>query len=430
MAIRTRDGSKKGTLYLYMRVPKRYAAVEPRKLVWISLHTDSPSVAKTKEAVTWEQMLAAWEAKLAGDTADAEQRFQAARDLAEARGFRYMRAEQVAKLPVEELRDRFKAVPGFKAQPDNPDMLEAAALLGGAKEPPLTVSKALELYWTLAKDKTFGKSEDQLRRWKNPRIKAIKNLIAVIGDKAIQDITGDDMLDFRNWWMERLEEEDLTPNSANKDLIHLGEVLKTVNRMKRLGLVLPLTDLSFKEGDSKKRPPFSTKWITEKLLAPGALDRMNPEARAIMLIMVNTGCRPSELAALTRNTIKLNDNVPHISIEPEGRQIKSKYARRTIPILGVSLEALRAFPDGFPRYRESSASLSATVNKFLRENGLMESDQHTLYSLRHAFEDRMLAAGIDDRIRRDLFGHRLTRERYGDGATLEHKQQLLQAAAL
>ncbi|WP_444460562.1 DUF6538 domain-containing protein [Rhodobacter capsulatus] len=62
MAIKTRDGSVKGTLHLYRRVPKRYASVEPRKFVWISLHTDSPSVAKTKEAATWEQMVAAWEA--------------------------------------------------------------------------------------------------------------------------------------------------------------------------------------------------------------------------------------------------------------------------------------------------------------------------------------------------------------------------------
>ncbi|WP_439559888.1 tyrosine-type recombinase/integrase [Roseinatronobacter sp.] len=430
MAITTRDGSKKGILYLYRRVPKRYAGVEPRKFVWISLHTDSPSVAKAKEGATWEQMVAAWEAKLAGDSSDAEQRFQAARDLAEARGFRYLRAEQVAKLPLEDLRDRFKSVPNFKDQPDNPDMLEAAALLGGVKEPPLTVSKALELYWTLSKDKTLGKSEDQLRRWKNPRIKAVKNFIAVVGDKAIHEITGDDMLDFRNWWMERLQEEDLTPNSANKDLIHLGDVLKTINRMKRLGLVLPLTDLSFKEADAKKRPPFSVKWIRERLMAKGALDGLNPEARAILLAMINTGCRPSEIAALTANTIRLNHNVPHIAIEPEGRQVKSKYARRTIPLLGVSLEAMRAFPEGFTRYRESSASLSATINKFLRENGLMESSDHSLYSLRHAFEDRMLAAGIDDRIRRDLFGHRLTRERYGDGATLEHKQGLLQPVAL
>jgi len=45
-------------------VPKRFALVESRKFVWVILHTDSPSDAKTKEAATWEQMIAAWEAKL------------------------------------------------------------------------------------------------------------------------------------------------------------------------------------------------------------------------------------------------------------------------------------------------------------------------------------------------------------------------------
>jgi integrase len=145
--------------------------------------------------------------------------------------------------------------------------------------------------------------------------------------------------------------------------------------------------------------------------------------------MVNTGYRPSEGACLTAAQIRLDHNVPHISIEPVGRQLKSAYARRIIPLAGVSLEAFRQCPDGFPRYADNPA-LSATVNKYLRANGLMESPGHSLYSLRHSFEDRMLAAGIDDRIRRDLFGHRLTRERYGKGADLDHLLRVIQAVAI
>ena len=72
-----------------------------------------------------------------------------------------MPAERVATLPVEALLDRVEAVRIVACKPDR---LEAAAILGGATEPPLTVSRALDLYWTLAKDKTLGKSEDQLRR--------------------------------------------------------------------------------------------------------------------------------------------------------------------------------------------------------------------------------------------------------------------------
>ncbi|MCA1777598.1 MAG: integrase, partial [Loktanella sp.] len=140
--------------------------------------------------------------------------------------------------------------------------------------------------------------------------------------------------------------------------------------------------------------------------------------------------RPSELAALTTDQIRLTDTVPHISIEPVGRQLKSANARRVIPLCGVSLEAVRVHPDGFPRYRNSAAGLSATVNKYLRGAGLLETPQHTLYGLRHSFEDRMLAAGVDERIRRDLMGHALNRERYGKGATLSNLHALIQATAL
>lgn len=42
-----------------------------------------------------------------------------------------------------------------------------------------------------------------------------------VGDKPMEAISGDDMLDFRQWWLERLEVEGPTPNSANKDLIRL-----------------------------------------------------------------------------------------------------------------------------------------------------------------------------------------------------------------
>ena len=69
-------------------------------------------------------------------------------------------------------------------------------------------------------------------------------------------------------------------------------------------------------------------------------------------------------------------------------------------------------PNAFPRFHDS-ANVSAAINKFLEENRLKETPRHKAYSLRHSFEDRMIDAKIDDRIRRDLFGHRLDRERYG-----------------
>ncbi|MGK9052122.1 DUF6538 domain-containing protein [Neorhizobium petrolearium] len=419
--------TKRGKVFqLRKRVPTRYAPVESRKVVWISLHTDSETVAKQKAPAAWANMIEAWEARLAGDTQDAEQRFEAARNLAQTRGHRYLNALQVAKLPLEELQRRIEAIPEKNGKPSR---FEGDALLGGVTEPPITIKRALELFWTLAKDRTLGKSEDQLRRWKNPRVKAINNLVEVVGDKPVAELTGEDMLDFRQWWVERIESEGLTPNSANKDLTHISDTLKTVVKMKRLGIVLPLTDLTIKNGEKRQRPPFSVEWIKKKLLAPGALDGLNTEARCIVLGMINTGFRPSEGAGLLPEHIRLDGDIPFISIEPVGRQLKNAVSKRQIPLVGVSLEAFQQCPKGFPTYRFKD-KVSDTVNKFLRENGLLETPEHSLYGLRHSFEDRMIAAGVDERIRRDLFGHSLNRERYGDGASLEHKHKTLQLIAI
>lgn len=405
------------TWYLRRRVPKRFESVEPRKEVLLSLHTDSRELALGKWKPVWDNLIEAWEAKLAGDTADAEKRHAAAVELAAVRGFRYLPVREVTDLPAAQLLNRVEAAK---------DRREAAALLGTIPAPKITVSKALEQFWPLAKDLTLGKSPDQLRRWKNPRKKAVKNFIAVCGDKALDEIDRDDMLDFRQWWMERLEEEELAPNSGNKDIGHFGQMLKVVNEKKRLGLDLGklLGELTFKEGEKRSRPPFSSDWIKSRLLAPKALAGLNKEARCIVLAMVNTGARPSELSTLNANTIHLEGAVPYIKIKTDGRAVKSPRAKRDIPLLGVSLEAMKECSDGFVRYFDK-AGLSGTVNSYFDDNELRETPEHSLYSLRHSFEDRMLRAGIDYRIRKDLMGQRLNGEKYGDGATLDQAAALL-----
>lgn len=418
--------TRKGTIELRRRVPKRYASVEPRKEIWIALDTDSAAEGEVKAKLIWQSMVDGWEAMLAGDSTVADERIAAAREIARSKGLAYRPIASLREAPVEEILSRVEAIPLRRGRPDH---RVAQAVLGTVPDPGLRVSKALDLFWELTSAEMIGKSEDQVRRAKNPVIKAIRNFIEVVGDKPIAEISRDDMLDFRQWWAERLETEDLTANSANKDLTHFGKVLRTVNEMKRLGLDLPLGKLSFKQGEPDPRPPFSTDWIKSKLLAPGALAGLNTEARCILLGMINTGYRPSEGAALLPHHIHLDGKVPYIQILPEGRQVKTRNAKRQIPLTGVSLEALRACKDGFPRYR-NKPGLSATINSFLRENGLMESPEHVLYSLRHSFEDRLLAAGVDERIRRDLMGHALDRERYGAGASLELALGLVQRVAL
>jgi integrase len=419
---------KRGDIWaLKRRVPGRYAEVEQRSVVWVSLKTDSETVARQKADLVWQGLIASWESRLAGNVADADRRYAAAMSLADQRGFSLLPANEVAHLPAEDLAARMETV---LKQPPTAQPVEAGAILGGAATAYPILSDALTQYWALAASSIRKKSEDQRRRWENPRKKAIRNLISVIGDKRIDQITADDMQDFHDWWHERLELEDMTANSANKDFTHIGVILKLVNERKRFRLDLPLVGYRFKEDEKSERPAFSDDWIKTKLMAKGALDGLNPEARGIFLGMINTGYRPSEGAALREEHIILDGDVPRIVITPEARrEIKTKASKRYIPLTGISLEIFKAFPTGFARYRQNSSGLSATVNKYLRSNGLMETEKHVMYSLRHNFEDRMLRAGFDDRVRRDLFGHALDRERYGDGGGPQFKQKLLQGIA-
>jgi integrase len=95
-----------------------------------------------------------------------------------------------------------------------------------------------------------------------------------------------------------------------------------------------------------------------------------------------TGLRPSEVVNLQASSIILKSDIPHVKILPDGRRLKTADSRREIPLVGAALAALRERPDGFARYRDKSSNLSATLNKYLMENNLRPTKDHTVYSLR------------------------------------------------
>jgi integrase len=170
-------------------------------------------------------------------------------------------------------------------------------------------------------------------------------------------------------------------------------------------------------------------WIREKFTVE-ALAGLNGQARDVLLAMVNTGCRPSEIYGLLPNEIRLDDNIPHIIVRSnEARALKTTSSERVVPLCGVSLEAMRRNPNGFPRYAGKDR-FSDTVNKFLRHNGSLETPDHSAYSLRHSFEDRMLALNVPDRLAAGLMGHSVKRERYGAGPSLDQLADVVQRLAI
>lgn len=97
----------------------------------------------------------------------------------------------MAKLSLESVVKRIEAIP---AAASLPDPVAASVLFGTAPAPCITITYTLELPRTLARENTFGKSDNLLRRWEAWRRKAIRNFMDIAVDK---EITRDDILDFR-----------------------------------------------------------------------------------------------------------------------------------------------------------------------------------------------------------------------------------------
>lgn len=405
---------KIGEHYYYNRRPPEIVwEFDRRKVVRVALKTDSKRLALRKAVMFNEQMEAYWQNLITENKAHTNSVFRKTVRIARQMGFIYQPMAVVTKLPEQEIIDRILVL-------ENATPKQVEAVLGGRPEPAITVRQALERFWNYSKDRTINKTESQYRKWKNPRIKAVENFVAQNGDMDMKQITREHTWIFRDWWIERIKADNKNPASANKDFIHLKDVLQTVSDHEKLELDIShlFKKIMLETRFTQARLPFKTEEILS-ILQSDKLQNMNEEARYFLLVAAETGARPSEIVGLLPEDIRLDAEIPHISItDRKERPLKTPHSQRDIPLLGYALEAFKAMPNGFPKYRDKADHLSGTVNKFLRENKLLPTEKHSVYSFRHSFQDRILSVNAPDRVQAELMGHKFHRPKYGDGATL------------
>lgn len=432
-----------GRYEYYRRVPREYRHIDSRTFVQRSLRTDSETVAREKSAAIDRELDEQWRLLADAQTDAATRRHDAIVKIARAQGFAYRAAPELeSDASIEEILGRVERLMAVTPRGQEPADDIAAALLGGSEPPAMRLSEAFEFYFAHAGDKIANKSEAQARRWRGPRDAAARQMIEIVGDLPLDTLTRQHMLQWRDGLWQRVASGQIKAESANKAISYVASMLRDT-RDKAHVSIPDLSNLKFAENTGSEREPFSTKWMQTRLLAPGAFDGLNSEARRIFFALIETGCRPSELCNLMTENVHLEAEVPHIKIAPTAeRALKTKPSRRDIPLVGVSLAAIRAQvkevehgPGSaerplFPRYVDKNDTLSATVNKYMRDKGLAETPKITVYGTRHAFEDRMIAAGSDDRMRAEMMGHAYKREKYGRGPSLDMKRELLMRMVL
>lgn len=405
MAGLTRRGS---IWHIRMRVPRRFLAIEPTKTeIHRSLGTDSLTRAKELLPAVKAAIIDELEAR-----ADLSQKqtgtdaYRSAVRVSLARGFTHQSISQIVGGSFDALLQRVEAI-----KPDD-DRITVKAILGGIEQPKLMVSELVAEVERISKHENRYKSENQMRLWRNPKLRAVANLKAALGgDIPVSEIRSEEALKHRSWWVERIAQTSVSADTANKDFANMSGMLRRYYDDQNI-VQPPKPYAGVQINDRHKRKTrkleIPSDWIKEVWFAEGAFDGLNTQARDILLMSIETGCRQSEIHDLPADAIVLDAPVPHLRIDnsdgEQRREIKNAPSSRRVPLVGVALAAAKRNPFGFPRYRGAS-SYSATVNKYMRNRGLLPTPQHTIGGTRHSWEARLKAAGIESDDRGEMMGH-------------------------
>src|SRR5690606_28435747 len=141
-------------------------------------------------------------------------------------------------------------------------------------------------------------SPGQASKWGHPKQRALADLISVIGDKPVLDLIRADALAFRKHWQERVIGEGLAIDTANKAFGHISKMITEVERERQLGIPPVFRELRLEGGGSGQRTAYSVDFVKKRFLVPEAFDGLNSEARDVILVMIETGLRPTEIVNL------------------------------------------------------------------------------------------------------------------------------------
>lgn len=412
---------KRGKKYQFRRrTPSFISHLDKRKEVIVSLKTDNKNQALLKAQIYNDHIENYWRSLIqSGKANHATEKYKAAVKLAQSHGFAYKTASQLADSQLQEIITRLSA--------DLRTPQDVEAVLGGVDLPSVMLSHCEGLYFKLVIDRTGHKSEHQKKKWENPRKAALKNFISVIGDKPVYQVCRTDVLNFRGWCREKIE-QGWNADTANKQIRFVKDILATIATENQLEIDTEALFVKTKfQKITNSRPPFEAAYVQNTLLK--RLDGLNHKDSMVIYALADTGARISEIFGLAPEDIVLNAPIPHIWIRArEGYSLKTKTSERKIPLAGAALFAFQQFPKGF-EHEGNPDSFSGNVNKYLRTNNLKPTEQHSIYSLRHTFKDRLRDIEAPEEIIDELMGHKKSGPKYGRGHKLETKHKWLNKIA-
>ncbi len=295
------------------------------------------------------------------------------------------------------------------------------------------ISNLLEIYLEANKLSLNRLNKREHDRKINPFKNACKQLTNHLKkDKTVYEISRSDARSFYKALKDRVFEKQITANTANKYLTHIRVLIDTYHNENDLDASNVFHNLSF-TNEKNKRKAIPVEFIKREWIENPVLNNMDPQLKALLWVMIDTGCGFKELCGLIPDEdIHLDTDIPYIRIvENDERKLKTTFRTRKMPLVGLAHAAFKAYPNGFEKYRSVNGSTNASgaLNKFLRENNLFEDIEQKASSTRHTFKDRLRAKNIQGELQDRLMGHKTPGmgSHYGEGYELKqmHEAMLL-----
>ena len=282
-----------------------------------------------------------------------------------------------------------------------PVELAALKLLHAHALPP-TLSEALELHLRIHKKRDDLKFTTYQRR-------AWAALLAVTGDKAVKDLSRDDVRSY----IEKALAGGSKTTTVRRLMGAMRAVLTTWRIEKDPQQANPFENIAIVgEGDDREeRNPYSAADLS-KLYAECV--KKDDSARWLIALCADTGARLAELTGMALADIHIDTPTPYIDIKPHPwRSLKNKASARKVPLVGAALWGAQrvvatAVPGqrfAFPQYTSATgcnaSSASATLIGWIQRRGI----DHVIHELRHSMADRLRDVGCSKEIRYAIDGH-------------------------
>ena len=310
---------KHGNQYWYQRaIPKKFTEIIGKKSIKVSLRTNKVSTALVR-------------AKL--QSSEHKKMFKKI----ENRKFslKFLKKIEVSKYNLE-----------FKS--DSYDLV-SSTLLNKKEICDLIAKKegqSLEnfLFENLPKQRSISELLDKYLKLKNLSTKSrqyssitnsIKYLISICGDKPLEDFNRLDANNFRNFFI-------------NKKRVPTGKRYQS-NLYNFFNLLSDHLEIEKKNPFQNIEWPLILKSQKNKILSDeeiGYISKIIDQEVSLFTlsvgVMVNTGCSLSEIVGLSKSDINLNQYAPYIIIRDNNlRKIYNIYKKRTIPLVGISLNSMQ-----------------------------------------------------------------------------------------